>query len=231
MIVSPPHIAVRGLRKVFLSAEEEVVAIDHVDLEIGRGEFVSISGHSGSGKTTLLSVVGGLLRPTSGTVLVSGEDVYGYRADGLARYRAQKVGFVFQSASLLPALTVMDNLLLPSLYAPDRGRDLPVDLARSYLASVGLLPKAVAFPAQLSGGEARRVSLVRSLMNSPEILLADEPTGDLDETTEEQVMGLLERFHREMGTTFILVTHSPEIAARAGRRLTMSRGRILNGPV
>jgi ABC-type lipoprotein export system ATPase subunit len=221
-----PHIIVRDLQKVFLSGGEEIAAIDCIDLQIHGGEFVSITGHSGSGKTTLLSVLGGLLRPTSGTVLVNGENIYGSTADGLARYRAQKVGFVFQSAGLLPALTVMDNLLLPSLYTSAKGGESPAAQARSHLADVGLLEKADAFPFQLSGGEAKRVSLVRSLMNSPEILLADEPTGDLDETTEEQVMGFLERFHRETGATFILVTHNPEIAGRAGRRIKMTKGKI-----
>jgi ABC-type lipoprotein export system ATPase subunit len=220
------HIILRGLRKVFLSGGEEVTAIDRIDLAIGRGEFVSISGHSGSGKTTLLSVLGGLLRPTSGTVLVNGEDIYGTAADGLARYRARKVGFVFQSASLLPALTVLDNLLLPSLFAPGKGEGRPEERARSSLEAVGLLEKAGAFPSQLSGGEAKRVSLARALMNDPELLLADEPTGDLDETAEEEVMAYLERFHRERGATFILVTHSPELSGRAPRRLRMTRGAI-----
>ena len=220
------HIIARGLRKAFLSGGEEITAIDRIDLAIGRGEFVSISGHSGSGKTTLLSVLGGLLRPTSGTVLVNGEDIYGTSADGLARYRARKVGFVFQSASLLPALTVLDNLLLPSLFAPGQGGDRPEERARASLAAVGLLEKANVFPSQLSGGEAKRVSLARALMNDPELLLADEPTGDLDEAAEEQVMAYLERFHRDRGATFILVTHSPELAARAGRRLRMIRGMI-----
>lgn len=220
------HIVVRGLRKVFSSGGDEVTAIDRIDLSIARGEFVSISGHSGSGKTTLLSVLGGLLRPTSGAMLVNDENIYGMTADGLARYRGRKVGFVFQYASLLPALTVLDNLLLPTLFAPGPGGRPAEERARSLLAAVSLTERADSFPSQLSGGEAKRVSLARALMNDPELLLADEPTGDLDEAAEEQVMTYLERFHRERGATFILVTHRPELAARAQRRLMMARGTI-----
>ena len=229
--MAAPHITVSDLRKTFLSAGEETTALDGANLTIDKGEYLAITGHSGSGKTTLLSILGGLLRPTSGTVSVEGCDIFGLSAEGLARYRAEKVGFVFQSASLLPSLTVMDNLLLPSLFAPRRDTGGIEARALEFLSGIGLLPKADAVPGQLSGGEARRVSLLRALMNEPGILLADEPTGDLDESSEAQVMTLLETIHRDMNTTLILVTHSEEIAHRARRRLTMSRGRILEGPV
>ena len=229
--MTAPHIAVLNLRKVFLPAGEEATALDGANLTIDKGDYLAITGHSGSGKTTLLSILGGLLRPTSGSVSIDGCDIFGLSADGLARYRAEKVGFVFQSASLLPSLTVRDNLLLPSLYLPSRDTGRLEARAREYLSGIGLLHKADAFPGQLSGGEARRVSLLRALMNDPGILLADEPTGDLDESSEAQVMTLLETIHRDMNTTLILVTHSEEIAHRARRRLTMSRGRILEGPV
>lgn len=229
--MAAPQITVVNLRKLFLSAGEEATALDGANLTIDKGEYLAITGHSGSGKTTLLSILGGLLRPTSGSVSIDGCDIFGLSADGLARYRAEKVGFVFQSASLLPSLTVKDNLLLPSLYAPRRDKVRFEARALEYLSGIGLLHKAEAYPAQLSGGESRRVSLVRALTNGPEILLADEPTGDLDESSEAQVMILLETFHREMNTTLILVTHSEDIALRARRRLSMSRGRILEGPV
>jgi len=228
--MATPQITVVNLRKQFLPAGEEATALDGVNLAVDKGEYLAITGHSGSGKTTLLSILGGLLRPTSGTVSIEGCDIFGLSADGLARYRVEKVGFVFQSASLLPSLTVKENLLLPSLYAPRREKGRFEARALDYLSGVGLLPKADAFPGQLSGGEARRVSLLRALMNGPGILLADEPTGDLDEGAEQQVMALLETFHREMNMTLILVTHSKDIALRARRRLTMSRGRVLEGP-
>lgn len=225
--MSAPHIAVLGLRKVFFSADEHATAIDGVNLSIDRGEYIAITGHSGSGKTTLLSVLGGLLSPTSGSVSVNGCDIYGLSASGLARYRAEKVGFVFQSATLLPSLTVMDNLLLTSLYASRGDKKSYEEKALAYLSDIGLSHKADSFPGELSGGEMGRAGLIRALMNEPEILLADEPTGDLDEANEAQIMTLLEKYHREMQNTFILVTHNRDIACRAPRNLKMSQGRIL----
>ena len=220
------HIAISDLTKVFRSAVGSVTAIDRVSLHIGKGDYLAIAGHSGSGKTTLLSILGGLLRPSSGAVFVDGKNISEFSARDLARYRAEKVGFVFQSPSLLSSLTVQDNLLLPSSYLPHR-KASSEEKALAYLSRVGLLHTAEKYPYQLSGGEARRVSLARALMNSPEILLADEPTGDLDEDTEMLVMQLLEQFHQEMNTTFIVVTHNKEIAMRAQRRVRMSSGRIL----
>ena len=224
--MTAPHIAVLNLRKVFLPAGEEATALDGANLTIDKGDYLAITGHSGSGKTTLLSILGGLLRPTSGSVSIDGCDIFGLSADGLARYRAEKVGFVFQSASLLPSLTVRDNLLLPSLYLPSRDTGRLEARAREYLSGIGLLHKADAFPGQLSGGEARRVSLLRALMNDPGILLADEPTGDLDEGTEEQVIAFLEDYHRDTNATLILVTHNRDIARRAPRQLSMRRGKF-----
>jgi len=219
------HIAISDLTKIFPSAEGDVMAIDRASLHIAKGDYLAITGHSGSGKTTLLSVLGGLLRPTSGDVFVGKRNISELSARDLARYRAEKVGFVFQSPSLLASLTVKDNLLLPCSYLQDRDASSE-EKALVYLSRIGLLHKAETFPYQLSGGEAKRVSLARALMNSPEILLADEPTGDLDENTELLVMELLEQFHREMNNTFIIVTHNKEIARRAQRRISMSSGRI-----
>ena len=224
--MTAPHIAVLNLRKVFLPAGEEATALDGANLTIDKGDYLAITGHSGSGKTTLLSILGGLLRPTSGSVSIDGCDIFGLSAAGLARYRAEKVGFVFQSASLLPSLTVRDNLLLPSLYLPSRDTGRLEARAREYLSGIGLLHKADALLGQLSGGEARRVSLLRALMNDPGILLADEPTGDLDEGTEEQVIAFLEDYHRDTNATLILVTHNRDIARRAPRQLSMRRGKF-----
>jgi len=219
------HVAISDLTKVFPSAEGGVTAIESASLHIARGDYLAIAGHSGSGKTTLLSILGGLLRPTSGSVFVDGRNISEFSARDLARYRAEKVGFVFQSPSLLPSLTVKDNLLLPCSYLPHEDASSE-EKALAYLSRIGLQQAAEKYPYQLSGGEARRVSLVRALMNNPEILLADEPTGDLDENSELLVMTLLEQFHQEMHNTFIIVTHNKEIAIRAQRRIRMSSGRI-----
>lgn len=218
-------IAISDLTKVFPSVAGEVTAIDRATLHIAEGDYIAITGHSGSGKTTLLSILGGLLRPTSGAVFVGKRNISEFSASELARYRAEKIGFIFQSPCLLSSLTVKDNLLLPCSYLP-LGVASSEEKALAYLSRLGLLHKAEKYPYQLSGGEARRVSLVRALMNSPEILLADEPTGDLDESTEMLVLELLEQFHREMNNTFIIVTHNKEIVQRARRRIRMSSGRI-----
>ncbi len=200
-------------------------AVSEVSLEIAAGEFVSIIGHSGSGKTTLLSMVGGLSRPTSGRVLFEGEDVYGLDDDALSRYRCEKIGFVFQFASLLPALTVIENLLLPVGFRPGARRDgEAARKAHGLLGRMGLQDKAEAFPAQLSGGQQRRVAIARAFMNDPALILADEPTGDLDEETEAEVMAVFRTLNERSGATFLMVTHNTELARQAGRQLRMHRG-------
>ena len=219
------HIAISDLTKTFPSLYGGVTAIDRLNLDIAKGDYLAITGHSGSGKTTLLSVIGGLLRPTSGAVFVGGKDISAFGQSDLARYRAEKVGFVFQSPGLLPSLTVKENLLLPGAYLREREMSSE-EKALAYLSRIGLLNKAEKLPYQLSGGEARRASLARALMNDPEILLADEPTGDLDEDTELLVMELLEEFQQQLKNTFIIVTHNKLLAMRAGRRIRMSSGRI-----
>jgi ABC-type lipoprotein export system ATPase subunit len=224
--MSNPHIVLNNIQKEFIAAGEAITALRDINLTVDKGEYVSIIGHSGSGKSTLLSVVGGILAPTRGHLIVQGEDIYHADENGLARYRAGKVGFVFQSASLLPSLTVMENMLFPTIFAADERRDQKRDEALTYLRRVDLRSKAEVYPYQLSGGEARRVSLIRALMNKPEILLADEPTGDLDEDTEKVVMDLLQQFHEEFAITFILVTHNEELAKKADRKLVMKKGTL-----
>jgi len=227
MIMSKPHIMLNSIRKNFTAAGEIIPALNDINLSLLTGEFVSITGHSGSGKSTLLSIIGGLLMPTAGRISVHGKDIYDASEKELARYRAEKIGFVFQSASLLSSLTVSENMLFPTIFASgDTGNQEQEEKAHAYLGMVGLADKAEVYPYQLSGGEARRVSLARALMNKPEILLADEPTGDLDEDTERVVMDLLERFHKEMGITFFLVTHNEELAKRAMRRFKMKKGTL-----
>jgi len=219
------HVVLSGVTKVFPVNGEEIKAVDGASLDIEKGRFVSIVGHSGSGKTTLLSMIGGIMRPTSGSVLVGGTDIYGLDEDGLSEYRAGKVGYVFQFASLLPVLTAKENLLLPTLFAPGK-RAGAEERAVGYLSLVGLADKVDAYPSQLSGGQQRRVAIARALMNDPLLILADEPTGDLDEETEQEVMGFFKRLNRERGITFVLVTHSTELAKDAASRFRMSHGRL-----
>ncbi len=219
------HVVLSGVTKVFPVNGEELKAVDGASLEIEKGRFVSIVGHSGSGKTTLLSMIGGIMRPTSGSVLVGGTDIYGLDEDGLSEYRAGKVGYVFQFASLLPVLTAKENLLLPTLFAPGK-KSGAEERAVEYLGLVGLADKVDAYPSQLSGGQQRRVAIARALMNDPLLILADEPTGDLDEETEQEVMELFKRLNRERGITFVLVTHSTELAKDAASRFRMSHGRL-----
>jgi putative ABC transport system ATP-binding protein/lipoprotein-releasing system ATP-binding protein len=227
---APPRLVAEAVTKTYGLAGTRLRAVDEVSLEIRRGEFVSIIGHSGSGKTTLLSLLGGLTRPTSGRILFDGEDLQALDGDALSRYRCERVGFVFQFASLLPALTARENLLLPTGFREAR---VPADeaegRARELLGRVGLADRAEAYPSQLSGGQQRRVAIARAFMNDPAVILADEPTGDLDEETEAEVMRLFRAMNDERGTTFVLVTHDAELARQAGRRLRMHRGALREG--
>ncbi len=221
-----PQIELKDVSRQFMLDHDTVNAVAGVSLNIEKGEFVSIVGHSGSGKTTLLSMMGGILTPTSGSMRYGGTDIFSLDEDGLSAYRADKVGYMFQFASLMPVLTAKENLLLPTLFGSKKGDPALDDKAMEYLAMVGLEDKAKALPGQLSGGQQRRVAIARALMNDPEVILADEPTGDLDEETEAEVMGLLQSINRDGGITFVLVTHSLELAAKATTQLTMSHGKL-----
>lgn len=216
-------IEAKGLCKYYGAGEQEVRAVDHVDLTIGAQDFVSIVGHSGSGKTTLLSLIGGLTRPTAGTVRVDGVDLWGIGDDELARLRNRRVGFVYQFASLIPTLTALENVLLPAVFAtPPRDA---TERATELLSAVGLADKAGAYPGQLSGGQQRRVAIARAFINDPVIVLADEPTGDLDEETEADIFEFFAAMNRRQ-VAFVLATHSRELAARASTRLRMDHGRL-----
>ena len=221
------HRVVERVGKRFAAGGDRPQAVEEVSFTVERGDFVSIVGHSGSGKTTLLSVLGGLSRPSSGRVLVDGADLYALDGDRLTAFRREQVGFVFQFASLLPVLTARENVLLPVTL---RSRGEPVngaeERAAELLRLVGLGDRGDAYPSQLSGGQQRRVAIARAFVNAPSLVLADEPTGDLDEQTESEVMQLFMRVNRERGTTFVMVTHNSELAGRAGRRMRMEDGRI-----
>ncbi len=220
------QIELQGLAKDYILEGSRITAVQEVSLDIRKGDFICIVGHSGSGKTTLLSMVGCILKPSSGRVLFDGTDVYSLGQDALSEYRARKIGFVFQFASLLPALTAKENLLLPTLFSGmnGTGSGSAEKKAVEYLELVGLKDKVNAYPGQLSGGQQRRVAIARALMNDPAAILADEPTGDLDEETESEVMSLFKKINRENKITFILLTHSSELANAADRKIKMFQG-------
>ena len=221
------QIEVSGLTKIYSVGEQGITAVNNVSLSIEKGEFVSIVGHSGSGKTSLISIIGGIMKPTSGKVLFDGQDICSLDDDNLSAYRNENIGFMFQFASLLPMLTSTENVLLPGLF--NRRKDMnAVKKAEEYLSLVGIGEKASAYPSQLSGGQQRRVAIARALMYDPPVVLADEPTGDLDEETEADIMELFRKLNRERLMTFILITHNSELAGLASRQLRMTRG-VLTG--
>jgi putative ABC transport system ATP-binding protein/lipoprotein-releasing system ATP-binding protein len=221
-------LSVLGLTKTFATGGATLRAVDDVSFEVERGEFVSVTGHSGSGKTTLLSMVGGLATPSSGSVRLDGVDVHLLDEDRLSEYRCERVGFVFQFASLLPALTARENLLLPLRFRPRARSDGGgARRAMELLELVGLADRANARPAELSGGQQRRVAIARAFMNEPALVLADEPTGDLDEETEAEVMRLFVRMNEARGTAFLMVTHNLDLALQTPRHLRMEHGRLL----
>lgn len=224
----PSQIELKNISKQYLLDDAKIMAVDGVSLNIEKADFVSIVGHSGSGKTTLMSIIGGILRPTSGEVLFNGVDIYSFGDEALSEYRAESVGYIFQFASLLPVLTAKENLMLPTLFKTGAKSSDHGKRALEYLDMVGLADKANAYPSQLSGGQQRRVAIARSLMNDPQVILADEPTGDLDETTEAEVMGIFKKINREKNITFVLITHSSELAAQTQRVIRMTNGRVDN---
>lgn len=222
------HLILNDVVKTYRVDNQQINAVNGVSLEIEKGEFVSIVGHSGSGKTTLLSIIGGITAPTSGSVLYAGVDIWSFDSDKLSEYRCEKVGFMFQFASLLPVLTAKENVMLPVLFR-SKGSGISgasEEKALELLEMVGLGDKINAYPSQLSGGQQRRVAIARAFINSPEMILADEPTGDLDEDTEAEMMRFFKRMNTEKNITFIMVTHNSELAMQAGRRLRMSNGVI-----
>ncbi|MHB8881275.1 MAG: ABC transporter ATP-binding protein [Thermodesulfovibrionales bacterium] len=217
------------IEKSFIVGDQTIHAVSPTSLTVEQGDFLSVVGHSGSGKTTLLSIIGGIIRPTSGKVLFEGTDICSLDDARLSAYRNTKVGFMFQFASLLPVLTAQENLLLPGLFGPEGGSGgAPGNWkkAADLLALVGLAEKVTAYPSQLSGGQQRRVAIARALMNDPAAILADEPTGDLDEETETEIIELFRRLNRERKITFIMITHNLHLAEQAGKRLRMSQGSI-----
>jgi putative ABC transport system ATP-binding protein len=216
-------VRLEGATKVYRRGATEVRALDGVDLEVRRGEWVAVTGPSGSGKSTLLHLLGLLDRPTAGRVLLEGRDASALPDAEASRLRGRSIGFVFQDFHLLPEETALRNVMLPLLYAGTAGA---AGRARAALVSVGLGDRADHRPAELSGGEQQRVAIARALVKDPLLVLADEPTGNLDSATGERILELLADLHRR-GITMVVVTHEMAVAARAERRVEMRDGRIV----
>ena len=213
------------LKKYYGEGEARVKALDGVDFCVNKGEFVSIVGTSGSGKSTLLNLLGGLDRPTAGRVIVDGKDIFSLKEEALTIFRRRKIGFVFQSYNLIPVLNVYENIVLPIELDGNR-----VD--RSFVSNVvgtlGLESKLYVLPSQLSGGQQQRVAIARALASKPAILLADEPTGNLDSATSQDVLGLLKITGERFGQTIVMITHNEEIAQLANRIVRIEDGRIVS---
>jgi len=217
-------IVAEGLEKSYKSAGRPLPVLRSLDLSIEAESFVSIVGPSGSGKTTLLGLLAGLDEPSSGRVLLDGEDIFDLSEDGRAAFRAERVGFVFQTFHLLPTLSALENVLVPlELRGEVAGAQ---EVAAALLERVGLGGRFDHFPAQLSGGEQQRVALARAFSNRPKILFADEPTGNLDQETGASIVEMMEELNHEGGTTLVLVTHDLSLAERADRVLTLGGGRV-----
>lgn len=215
-------IELRQITKRYRRGSEAVHALSGVDLSISRGEFLSIVGPSGSGKTTLLHILGCLDKPTEGAMTMDGEPVSGLSESALTRIRRKKIGFVFQHFHLLPGLGVFDNVSLPLLFGRTRRDEEKI---RSLIEMVGLAHRMDHHPSQLSGGEMQRAAIARALVNDPEIVFADEPTGNLDTANGEKILSLFESLHAK-GLSLVMVTHDPDLADRAGRVVEIRDGRI-----
>jgi putative ABC transport system ATP-binding protein len=213
------------LRKYYGKGETTVRAIDGVSLSIGKGEFISIVGRSGSGKTTMLDCIGLLMRPTTGKVLIDGEDTTTMKDRDLAIHRSQKLGFIFQDFNLLDTLSAFENVMLPVRYS---GEDKKVAKVRAMelLEQVGLADRARHHPTQMSGGEKQRVCVARSLINQPAIVLGDEPTGNLDTETAQTLVALMRGVNRERGVTYVIVTHDLDLASRTDRVIKLKDGKV-----
>ena len=213
-----------SLKKYYGTGDTEVRALDGVDLTVERGEFVAIVGTSGSGKSTLLHMLGGLDRPTAGKVTVDGKDIFALKDEELTIFRRRKIGFVFQSYNLVPVLSVWENIVLPIQLD---GRAVDEAFVREVVATLGLEKKLQNLPSQLSGGQQQRVAIARALATKPAILLADEPTGNLDSKTSQDVLGLMKVTSQKFGQTMVMITHNEEIAQLAGRIVRIEDGRIV----
>jgi putative ABC transport system ATP-binding protein len=214
----------RNLRKIYGSGDTEVRALDGVNLSVNSGEFVAIVGTSGSGKSTLLHMLGGLDRPTSGSVIVDGKDIFSLKDEALTIFRRRKIGFVFQSYNLVPVLNARENIVLPIQLD---GRQVDEDFLDKIVNTLGLEKKLGSLPSQLSGGQQQRVAIARALAAAPAIILADEPTGNLDSRTSQDVLSLLKVTSQKFAQTIVMITHNEEIAQTADRIIRIEDGQIV----
>ena len=214
----------RNLRKIYGSGDTEVRALDGVNLSVDSGEFVAIVGTSGSGKSTLLHMLGGLDRPTSGSVIVDGKDIFSLKDEALTIFRRRKIGFVFQSYNLVPVLNARENIVLPIQLD---GRKVDEDFLDKIVNTLGLEKKLGSLPSQLSGGQQQRVAIARALAAAPAIILADEPTGNLDSRTSQDVLSLLKVTSQKFAQTIVMITPNEEIAQTADRIIRIEDGRIV----
>lgn len=215
---------VENLTKVYGNTENQVVALDHVSFSVDKGEFVAIIGPSGSGKSTLLHILGGVDYPSTGSVYLNGESVYDRKADEIAIFRRRQVGLIYQFYNLIPVLNVKENITLPVLMD---GRKVNQKRLEELIAAIGLTGRETALPNQLSGGQQQRVSIGRALMNAPAVVLADEPTGNLDSQNSHEVMELLKESNKKYNQTLLIITHDERIALQADRILTLEDGKII----
>jgi len=219
----PPLIRIRGLQKAYRRGDQEIPVLQGIDLDAGYGEFVALMGPSGSGKSTLLNLIAGIDKPSAGTIAIGGVDIATLSESELADWRAANLGFVFQFYNLMPVLTAAENVELPLLLSSLSARERRERVAQM-LELVQLGDRAEHYPNELSGGQQQRVAIARALATDPQLIVADEPTGDLDRHTGAEVLSLLERLVREMGKTIVMVTHDPKAAASAMRLVHLEKG-------
>jgi putative ABC transport system ATP-binding protein len=224
-MIEDHFIGLIDVTKIYHQGEQRVVALDHIHLNISKGEFLAITGKSGCGKSTLINIIGGLDSPDHGQVMINGEDISSMDDRRLTLYRRDRVGIIFQFFNLLPILNLEENIVLPHLLR--EGSNPPAARIETLLQEMGLYERRYHHPHELSGGEMQRVAICRALINDPEIILADEPTGNLDSTSGKQVLGILRRLRDEQGKTIVLVTHSQEGATTGDRVIRMRDGRLL----
>jgi putative ABC transport system ATP-binding protein len=218
-----PLVAIRALSKHYVRGDQVIAVLAGIDLDVRRGDYIALMGPSGSGKSTLLNLIAGIDKPSSGEIRIAGVDIAGLSDAELAAWRAEHVGFIFQFYNLMPVLSAFENVELPLLLTglARRERRERVDLA---LELVGLTDRADHRPSELSGGQQQRVAIARALIADPTLIVADEPTGDLDRTTGEEILGLLERLNDDLGKTIVMVTHDPKAAGKAHRLVHLEKG-------
>ena len=219
-------IELRKTTKLYKDSGNLIFAVNEIDLSIKKGDFISISGPSGSGKTTLLSLIGCLARPSSGHIIIDGQDTVNLDDRALSVLRSQKIGFVFQQANVFSTMTLLENVLLPLIFTQERDIAKKKEKALALIKQVGLGERINSLAKNMSGGQIKRISIARSLINGPEIVLADEPTGDLDHQSSRDIVDILKKLNKEEGITVLLVTHNQELAQEAHIKLRMCDGKL-----